>query len=66
MYAQRWCGNCGKMCMERSRGMACRSWTPDGTEEEGDPDRECTETRREDIEAARAAIEELNLLYKSN
>ena len=54
------------MCMERSRGMACRSWETDGTIEvqESDPERETA--RREEIEAARAAIEELNLLYKCN
>lgn len=66
MKTGRWCGNCRKMCMERSRGMACRSWETDGTIEVQEPDPERETARREEIEAARAAIEELNLLYKCN
>lgn len=53
--------------MERFRGMACRSWSSDGTAGE---DPEAAEARPEEkqeaVAAAIAAIEELNLLYKRN
>ncbi len=67
MAPSRSCSNCSRKCMERFRGMACRSWSSDGTAGE---DPEAAEARPEEkqeaVAAAIAAIEELNLLYKRN